>query len=118
MLPVRKGYELMGKPNKDRQDLSRQAPSVGQFVASIIRLAGLLLLLIIVAAKIKQIAPDIRLAGWVVLLVAFVLLTLGAIRFSTLIVRRTKISESSAEWIAVIILVATAVLVAYLVWPF
>jgi len=108
----------MRKPSVGRRGLTRQKLSLGETVTSILRLVVLSLLLILVLSKIKQIVPDIHVLGWVALLVAFLLLTLAATRLSSWICRWTKMSESTAEWVAVIILMTMVVLVTYLIWPF
>ncbi len=84
-----------------------------RFLASLLRLAGIILLLILVVAKIQQIAPYTKPAGWLFLGTGFVVLVLTASWFSTRIARRARITEERAEWLAVILLGTLVALLLY-----
>ncbi len=96
------------KPNFLLQRPPKAPPA--RFIASLLRLAGVILLLILVAAKIQRIAPYTKPAGWLFLGSGFVVLVLTASWFSTRIARWAGITEERAEWLAVILLGALVAL--------
>jgi len=82
-------------------------------MASLLRLASIFLLLILVVAKVQQIAPTARPVFWVVLVLVFLVITFSASRLSIRLCRWTGLSEERSEWVAVVVLLAIVALAVY-----
>lgn len=87
-----------------------------KFFSAIGRLLFLVVMGALVFRKIDSLLPGIRPAGWAILVIFFILIVTISVIGSTLIIKRWRIPEERAEWLAVALSLGISLLLLYFAW--
>lgn len=86
------------------------------FLKSLLKLASVLALLVLVVVKIKNVNNEIDLSDWLILGVGFVVVTFFGALLSGMLSRKTRISENTAEWLVIIVLMGALIAFYYFIF--